>query len=133
LQQLAADGCTLFIAYFKLFNLVSMVQMMPNAALIQAMVLAAEPYPAQVGFYVVSLLVKQASEKSGKRFLGSDLQQKEVKVLVSQSLTEQLNLTAGQQLSGEIKKVSPVMWRAIEESWQPAANKRSATKPPKKR
>jgi hypothetical protein len=95
-----------------------MVQMVPNAALIQGTVTAVENYAAQEGFFVVTLLVIDAGEKKGIKFLGNDMVNKEIKILASSELQKKLKLKPAIIIAGEIKKANPFLWRAVEESFK---------------
>jgi hypothetical protein len=95
-----------------------MVQMAPNAALIQGTVTAVENYAAQEGFFVITLLVNDAREKKGTNFLGDDMANKEIKILLSGALQKKLKLKPAIIITGEIKKVSPFLWRAVEDTFQ---------------
>lgn len=105
-----------------------MVQIIPNAALIQGTVTAMEPYLKQEGFFIVTVLIAGAGEKEGMRFLGNDLTKKEITILVSGDLQKQLKLQPAINISGEIKKASPVLWRAVEDTWQVIASQKMAAK-----
>ncbi len=105
-----------------------MVQMTPNAALIQGAVFAIENYAAQEGFFLITLLVADAGEKEGTTFLGNDIAGKEAKILVSGDLKKKLKLQPATSITGEIKKVSPFLWRAIEDTWQVADAAKKAAK-----
>jgi hypothetical protein len=108
-----------------------MVQMIPNAALITGMITAVEVYAMQEGFYSITLLITAAGEKEGIKFLGENLKGNEIKVLVSG--TVKIELQPKIIISGEIKKVSPFLWRAVENTWQVVeAIKRSANRSLKK-
>lgn len=95
-----------------------MAQMIPNAAIIQGTIIGIEPYFQQEGFVVLSLIVKKLNEKTGMRFLGDNLSNKEIKVLLNANLVEKLKIELNKTISGEVKKVSPVLWRASEDTWQ---------------
>ena len=92
--------------------------MIPNGALIQGTVTAVESYAPQKGFYIITLLVADAGEKKGMNFLGNDLSGKEIKVLISGGLQKKLSLKPAGIISGEIKKVNPFLWRAVEENFE---------------
>lgn len=95
-----------------------MVQIVPNAALIQGTVTAVENYTAQPGFFVLGLLVAAAGEKKGVALLQDDLAKKEIRILVSGGLQKKLTLKPGLSIKGEIKKTAPFLWRAVEESFK---------------
>ncbi|NOT91393.1 hypothetical protein [Ferruginibacter sp.] len=109
-----------------------MVQMIPNAALINGTVTAIENYAAQEGFFILSLLVADAGEKKGVKFLGNDLINKEIKILVSGDLQKKLQLQPSKNISGEIKKTSPFLWRAVEGTFKITAPKKISKTPVKK-
>jgi hypothetical protein len=110
-----------------------MVQMIPNVAIIKGTVATIENYPPQEGFCLVVLLIADAQEKDNKQFLGADLTGKEAKILLSEILRKKLNLQPSILVKGEIKKITPELWRAIEESWQLSGPlKKSSRNPPKK-
>jgi hypothetical protein len=106
-----------------------MVQIVPNAALVQGTVTAVENYTAQPGFFVLSLLVAAAVEKKGVPLLQDDLAKKDIKILVSGDLQKKLNFKPGLNVKGEIKKTSPFLWRAVDESFKLV---KTASKPAKK-
>jgi hypothetical protein len=83
-----------------------MVQIVSNAALVQGTVTAVENYTVQPGFFVLTLLVNEAGEKKGVPLLQEDLAKKK------------LNLKPALNIKGEIKKTSPFLWRAVEESFK---------------
>jgi hypothetical protein len=67
------------------------------------------------------------------KFLGDDLANKEIKVLVSGDLQKKLNLQSSSIVSGEIKKANPFLWRAAEDSfYTTATSKKTVTKTSKK-
>jgi hypothetical protein len=106
-----------------------MVQMIPNAALIQGTVTAIEKYTLQEGFFVVTLLVANAGEKEGMQFLGNGIINKAIKILVSGQLQKKLQLEPNSNITGEIKKTSPFLWRAVEDTFQvPVGAKKAAKK-----
>jgi hypothetical protein len=105
-----------------------MVQMIPNAALIQGAVTAVENYAAQEGFFVITLLVADAVEKEGLNFFGDDLANKQIKILVSGDLQKKLQLKPASIITGEIKKANPFLWRAAEDTFRVAGPAKKATK-----
>jgi hypothetical protein len=105
-----------------------MVQMIPNAALIQGTVTAVENYAAQEGFYLTTLLINDAGEKEGVKFLGDELKGNEAKILISGDLKKKLQLQPAISITGEIKKVSPFLWKAVEDTWQLAEPVKRSTK-----
>ncbi len=108
-----------------------MVQMIPNAALIAGNVTAVEKYAAQEGFYIATITISNADEKEGNKFLGDDISGKEIKILISGDLQKKLQPPV--MITGEIKKVNPMLWRAVEDTWQmPAPAKRSIKRSIKK-
>jgi len=110
-----------------------MAQMIPNATLIQGTVTAVENYAAQEGFCLVTLLVREAGKKEGIKFLGDEITGKEIKVLINEGLKKKLLLQPLNMIAGEIKKVAPFLWRAVEDTWQRvSAGKRSAARSVKK-
>jgi hypothetical protein len=110
-----------------------MVQMVPNAALIQGAITAIEKYTPQQGFFIVTLLVSMVGEKEGMKFLGDDLTNKEIKILVSEDLQKKLQLKPASIIAGEIKKANPFLWRAAEDTFRVAgAVKKTAKKSSKK-
>lgn len=98
-----------------------MVQMIPNAALIEGTVTAVKNYEAQQGFQLATVMITQAGEKEGTSFLGNDILNSEIKVLVSETLQKKLPLKGKIKISGEIKKVNSSLWRADEDTWKLAA------------
>lgn len=92
--------------------------MIPNAALIQGAVTAMEKYTTQPDFFVITLLVSTVSEKKGVKFLGDDLVNKEIKILVSGGLQKKLQLKRSSIITGEIKKANPFLWRAVEDTFK---------------
>lgn len=92
--------------------------MIPNAALIKGAVTAVENYAAQEGFFVITVLVKDAGEKKGIKFLGEELAAKEIKILISGDLQKKLKLQPAVNIKGEIKKINPFLWRAAEDNFK---------------
>ena len=106
--------------------------MIPNVALITGTVTAIENYAAQEGFFILSLLVAGADEKKSVKFLGDDLINKEIKILVSGDLQKKLQLQPSKNITGEIKKISPFLWRAVEDTFKIVALKKIIKTPAKK-
>ncbi len=92
--------------------------MIPNAAIINGTVTGIEPFPKQEGFLLLTILVSNAEEKPGMRFLGEDLADKVIVVLISDAEVKAACIEVQQRVNGIIKKVSPVLWRAVETSFQ---------------
>lgn len=92
--------------------------MIPNAALIKGNVTAVENYTAQEGFFLITVVVKDAGEKKGVKFLGEELEAKEIKILVSGDLQKKLKLQPAVNIKGEIKKINPFLWRAAEDNFK---------------
>lgn len=110
-----------------------MVQMIPNAAIIAGTVTGIETYQEQEGFYIVTLKITEAGEKEGMKFLGNGLVNKEAKILIDAGLQDKLHLQNNISVTGEIKKVTPKLWRAIEDTWQlPGSEMTSANRSVKK-
>lgn len=95
-----------------------MVQIIPNAAIIKGAVISAENYAEQEGFFVITVLVADAEEKKGVKFLGETIAAKEIKILVSGDLQKKLKLQSLVNISGEIKKINPFLWRAVEDNFK---------------
>jgi hypothetical protein len=98
-----------------------MAQIIPNAALIKGTVAVIEEYEAQQGFQLITMLISHAGEKEGNKFLGNDILNTEIKVLVSETVQKKLHLKPKSVINGEIKKVNPQLWRASEDTWQLSA------------
>ncbi len=105
-----------------------MVQIIPNVTLIEGAVIAIENYELQQGFQLITILITKAGEKEGSQFLGNDILNTEIKVLVSETLQKKLQLKTKVHVSGEIKKVNLLLWRANEDTWKPAASSKSSNK-----
>lgn len=105
-----------------------MVQIIPNVALIEGTVTMVENYAAQQGFQLITVLITQAVEKEGIKFFGNDILNTEIKILVSEMLQKKLQLQSKVPVSGEIKKVNPLLWRANEDTWQLVAPAKAAGK-----
>jgi hypothetical protein len=105
-----------------------MVQMVPNAALIKGTITAIEKYIPQEDFFVITLLVADAGEKKGISFLGDDMANKEIKILLSGNLQKKLKLKPAIIITGEIKKANPFLWRAVEDTFQLSGAVKKATK-----
>jgi hypothetical protein len=105
-----------------------MVQMIPNAALIQGAINAIEKYTPQQGFFVLAVQASMANEKDGIKFLGDDLASKEIKILVSGDLQKKLQLKKATIITGEIKKVNSFLWRAAEDTFRVVKQEKKATK-----
>jgi hypothetical protein len=109
-----------------------MVQMIPNAALVKGTVTAVENYTEQEGFFVITVLVADAGEKKGVKFLGASITAKEIKVLLSGDLQKKLKLQPSVTINGEIKKINPFLWRAAEDNFKVEAAAKVPKKPAKK-
>ncbi len=110
-----------------------MVPMIPNVALIEGTVSTVENYPSQEGFCIVTLLITEAQEKEGMQFLGDGLTGKQTKILLSEILKKKLHLQSSILVKGEIRKITPILWRAFEETWKvPVGLKKSAKKSSRK-
>lgn len=107
--------------------------MIPNAALVKGSIIAVENYPAQQGFFVLSISISNAGEKKGFKFLDEDLSGKEIKILVSGDLQKKLNLQPEKKISGEIKKVNPFLWRAVEDTFKVLNTPKKVTGKPAKK
>ena len=59
-----------------------MVQMIPNSALITALVVGIKPYPKQEGYLILTLKVQAASPKDDKRFLYNENKDENMNVLI---------------------------------------------------
>lgn len=103
------------------------MQMIPNAAIINGTVTGIEPFPQQEGFLLLTILVSNAEEKPGMRFLGEDLADKVIVVLISDVDVKNACIEVQHKVNGIIKKVSPVLWRAVETSFQTKANDHSSS------
>ena len=99
--------------------------MIPNAAIINGTVTGIEPFPQQEGFLLLTILVSNAEEKPGMRFLGEDLADKVIVVLISDVDVKNACIEVRHKVNGIIKKVSPVLWRAVETSFQTNTNDNS--------
>lgn len=107
--------------------------MIPNAAIINGTVTGMEPFPQQEGFVLITILVKSAEEKPGMRFLGEELADKVIVVLISDADVKTARIEVQCKVHGIIKKVSPVFWRAVETSFQTITSEASRSiKPGKK-
>ena len=95
-----------------------MVQIIPNVTLIEGTVTTIENYELQQGFQLITIRITKAGEKEGRQFLGNDILNTEIKVLVSETLQKKLQLKAKVHVSGEIKKINPLLWRANEDTWE---------------
>ena len=110
-----------------------MVQMASNAALIKGTITAVEASAAREGFYLTTLLITDAGEKEGIKFLGEELKCNEIKVLIGGGVKTTLQLQRWIIITGEIKKVNPFLWKAVDDTWQLAEPvKRSAKRSLKK-
>jgi hypothetical protein len=110
-----------------------MVQMIANAALIQGTITAIENYVSQEGFFIITLIVNTAGEKKGANFFGDEIANKEIKILLSATLQKKLKLKPAVIITGEIKKINPFLWRAVEDTFQlSGAVKKAAKKDVKK-
>lgn len=105
-----------------------MVQIIPNVTLIEGAVTAIENYELQQGFQLITILITRAEEKEGSQFLGNDILNTEIKVFVSGTLQKKLQLKTKVLVSGEIKKVNPLLWRANEATWKLGAPLKSSNK-----
>ena len=79
-----------------------MVQIIPNVTLIEGAVTAIENYELQQGFQLITILINRVGEKEGSQFLGNDILNTEIKVLVSETLQKKLQLKTKVHVSGEI-------------------------------
>lgn len=91
-----------------------MVPIMPNAALIKASVLSISAYGKQPGFSLLKLKVSEAAEKKGMGFLFDKTADKTIQAIISDQKLAELQLKARDLVSGELKKVSPELWRVNE-------------------
>lgn len=105
----------------------AMVQIIPNVTLMEGAVTAIEKYELQHGFQLITILINRVGEKEGSQFLGNDILNTEIKVLVSETLQKKLQLKIKVHVSGEIKKVNPLLWRANEATWKLSASSKSSS------
>jgi len=88
-----------------------MVQIIPNTALISAIVESIEPYAMQEGYSMLSLNVQKASPRDEKKFLYNKNEDQQMKAIVSDGVCNAAALKAGKKINAEVKKVSPRLWR----------------------
>ena len=105
----------------------AMVQIIHNVTLIEGAVTAIENYKLQQGFQLITILINRVGEKEGSQFLGNDILNTEIKVLVSETLQKKLQLKTKVHVRGEIKKVNPLLWRANEATWKLSAPSKSSS------
>ena len=91
-----------------------MTQIIPNSALISAIVISIEPYVIQEGYSIVSLNVQEASPGHEKRFLYNKDEDQLMKAIVSDIFCNDTALRAGKKINAEVKKVSPLLWKIID-------------------
>ncbi len=88
-----------------------MVQIIPNSALISAVVESIEPYAMQEGYRVLSLNVQKASPGEGGRFLYNKNEDQQMKAIASDIACNDAALKTGKKINAEVKKVSPRLWK----------------------
>lgn len=108
-----------------------MVQIISNAALIEGTVTIIENYEPQQGFQLITVLINKTAEKEGTKFLGDGILNTEIKVLVREALQKKLQLQSKMYVSGEIKKVSQLLWRGNEATWKIKSTSKTEKKPKK--
>lgn len=90
-----------------------MVQMIPNSALITAVVESIRSYPQQEGYRILTLNVKTASPNGEKRFLYNKKEDENMNVLVGDTEYVNMRIQVGGKIHVEARKVSPKLWRVI--------------------
>jgi hypothetical protein len=91
-----------------------MVQIIPNIALVFAVVESIEPYDMQEGYSILSLNVQKASPREGEKFLYNKNEDQQMKAIVSDAACNDAVLKTGKKINAEVKKVSPLLWRIID-------------------
>ena len=91
-----------------------MVKMAPNSAVITGVVTGIESYVQQDGFSVLSLQVKNASQKKDAAFIYNKAEEKSIKALISNDRIKQSNVKMKDMLTIEANKVSINLWRVSE-------------------
>jgi hypothetical protein len=91
-----------------------MVQIIPNSALISAVVESIDPYDMQEGYSILSLNVQKASPKGSEKFLYNKNEDRQMKAIVSDTACNDAALKTGKKISAEVKKVSPLLWRIVD-------------------
>ncbi|MBN8857351.1 MAG: hypothetical protein J0H29_03120 [Sphingobacteriales bacterium] len=91
-----------------------MVQIIPNIALISAVVESIEPYDMQEGYSILSLNVQKASPRGREKFLYNKNEDQQMKAIVSDTVCSDAALKAGKKINAEVKKVSPLLWRILD-------------------
>jgi len=91
-----------------------MVKMIPNIALITAVITDIEPYAQQTDFSIMLLAVKHAAKKSGSAFLYKADEEENIKALISNEKCEQANIKVKDVVTIEANKVSIDLWRVAD-------------------
>ena len=88
--------------------------MIPNSALVSAVVESIAPYDMQEGYSILSLNVRKASPRRGEKFLFNKNEDLQMKAIASDTACNDAALKAGKKINAEVKKVSPFLWRIID-------------------
>ena len=93
-----------------------MVQIIPNSAVISAIIESVEPYAVQEGYSILSLYIQNASPKKEEKFLYNITEDQRMKAIASDALCRGAEVKAGKKINAEVKKVSSRLWRIIDVS-----------------
>lgn len=88
-----------------------MVQMAPNNSAVTAIIHGMETYTVQENFYVLQLEITSSKKVENTQQLPGAEKGKKIKALLSKENADDLKLKKGMEVSCEIRKVSPELWR----------------------
>jgi hypothetical protein len=90
-----------------------MAPIIPNSALISAVIESIEPYVMQEGFSILLLSVQKASPRKEEKFLYNNNEDQHMKAIASDVICNGAALKAGKKINAEVKKVSPSLWKVL--------------------
>lgn len=90
-----------------------MVQMIPNSAVITAVVDSIKPYTKQEGYSILLLKVQMALPKGNEKFLYNRKEDEKMKAIVSNADCDSIALQNKKKIKAEVRKVSPQLWKVI--------------------